>query len=159
MTYSLLLDFSAFKCKSAIHKCYCPLPRGVTVVIVYLDFIIRKRGFMTKLYGIKNCDTIKKARKWLNNNAIDFQFHDYRVDGLDTTWLNTAESHLGWEALLNKRGTTFRQLSDEQKSHLNKNKALDLLANHPAMIKRPLLIHVGKYHLGFNESQYQEIFA
>ena len=114
---------------------------------------------MTKLYGIKNCDTIKKARQWLDSHGIDYQFHDYRADGLDTAWLNTTESHLGWEALLNKRGTTFRQLTDEQKSHLHKDKALDLLATHPAMIKRPLLIHAGKYHLGFKEIQYQEIFA
>lgn len=114
---------------------------------------------MTKLYGIKNCDTIKKARKWLESNAIDYQFHDYRADGLDTTWLATTETHLGWEALLNKRGTTFRQLSDEQKSHLHKDKVLDLLATHPAMIKRPVLIHDGQYYLGFNEGQYQEIFA
>lgn len=114
---------------------------------------------MTTLYGIKNCDTIKKARKWLDSHAIAYRFHDYRIDGLEKTWLVTTESHLGWEALLNKRGTTFRQLTDTQKTDLNKDKALDLLVANPAMIKRPVLIHDGQYHLGFNETQYQEIFA
>ena len=73
---------------------------------------------MTKLYGIKNCDTIKKARKWLEENQIEYTFHDYRADGLDTNWLAEVEKELGWEQLLNKRGTTYRQLSDEQKESL-----------------------------------------
>lgn len=113
---------------------------------------------MTILYGIKNCDTIKKARKWLDHQAIDYQFHDYRIDGLERAWLIEAESKLGWQSLTNKRGTTFRGLSEQQKATLDKDSALDLLIAHPSMIKRPLLIHRGNYHLGFSESQYIEIF-
>lgn len=111
------------------------------------------------LYGIKNCDTIKKARKWLTDNHIDYQFHDYRTDGLSAEWLAEAESQLGWQQLLNKRGTTFRQLSDEQKNSLNQANALILLLEQPAMIKRPLLIHNNQYFLGFKADQYQQIFG
>lgn len=114
---------------------------------------------MTTLYGIKNCDTIKKARKWLEANQIDYTFHDYRADGLDESWLAETEQQLGWEQLLNKRGTTFRQLSDEQKNSVDKESALQLMLEFPAMIKRPVLIHNESYYLGFKDTQYQEIFA
>lgn len=114
---------------------------------------------MTTLYGIKNCDTIKKARKWLEQQGIEYQFHDYRVDGLDISWLTETEQHLGWENLLNKRGTTFRKLADAQKDNLDKDKALALLLEHPAMIKRPVLINKNTYYLGFKAEQYSEIFA
>ena len=114
---------------------------------------------MTTLYGIKNCDTIKKARQWLSAEHIDFVFHDYRVDGLDPSWLDQAEQALGWENLLNKRGTTFRQLDEAQKAALDKDKALALLIDQPAMIKRPVLIHDGHYYLGFKPAQYQKIFS
>jgi Spx/MgsR family transcriptional regulator len=114
---------------------------------------------MTILYGIKNCDTIKKARQWLSAQQIDFVFHDYRVDGLETSWLQETERALGWENLLNKRGTSFRQLDEVQKAPLDKDKALALLIEQPAMIKRPVLIHDGQYYLGFKPEQYQEIFS
>ncbi len=113
---------------------------------------------MTTVFGIKNCDTIKKARKWLEQNSVEFQFHDFRADGLDLQWLEQAEAALGWEALLNKRGTTFRQLSDDQKADLDRAKALALLEQHPAMIKRPVLAHEGNFYLGFSDKQYTEIF-
>lgn len=114
---------------------------------------------MTTLFGIKNCDTVKKARKWLEQNQISYTFHDYRNDGLELDWLHTTESKLGWEQLLNKRGTTFRQLTDEQKAELNKDKALALLCEFPAMIKRPVLIHENGYHLGFKPEQYSDVFG
>lgn len=113
---------------------------------------------MTTLYGIKNCDTIKKAKSWLTENNIEYQFHDYRQDGLDKNWLEKAEQALGWEQVLNKRGTTFRQLSDEQKQNLTKQTALTLMLEQPAMIKRPILIHNDNYYLGFKAAQYSEIF-
>lgn len=113
----------------------------------------------TTLYGISNCDTIKKARKWLEQQNIPFTFHDYRKDGLDEAWLKETESHLGWENLLNKRGTTFRQLPEEDKTDLTRDKALSLLLANPSMIKRPVLIHNNSYHLAFKPAQYEEIFA
>ncbi|MBD8511801.1 ArsC family reductase [Photobacterium sp. WH77] len=113
----------------------------------------------TIAYGIKNCDTIKKMKKWLDEQGIEYRFHDYRADGLDRSLLEAFEAELGWEALLNKRGTTFRQLSDEQKNTLNRDSALTLMLEQPAMIKRPLLVHNQSYHLGFKPDQYQAIFA
>lgn len=113
---------------------------------------------MTTLYGIKNCETIKKAKNWLSDNKINYQFHDYRQDGLDKSWLERAELALGWEQILNKRGTTFRQLSDEQKQNLDKDSALRLMLEQPAMIKRPILIHNDQYYLGFRAPQFSEIF-
>ncbi|KDM92998.1 ArsC family reductase [Photobacterium galatheae] len=113
----------------------------------------------TIAYGIKNCDTIKKMKKWLDAQGIDYRFHDYRVDGLDRSLLESFETELGWEAMLNKRGTTFRQLSDEQKNNLDREHALSLMLEYPAMIKRPLLVHNNTYHLGFKPEQYQTIFA
>jgi len=113
----------------------------------------------TTMYGIKNCDTIKKAQKWLQANEIDFQFHDYRKDGIDETMLVEFEAKLGWENLLNKRGTTYRQLSDEQKADLNREKAIALLIEFPAMVKRPVLVTDGQYQLGFKADQYQALFV
>ncbi|MFQ3249613.1 MAG: Spx/MgsR family transcriptional regulator [Glaciecola sp.] len=114
---------------------------------------------VTTLYGIPNCDTIKKAKKWLEANKIEYQFHDYRKDGLDESWLIKTESVLGWETMLNKRGTTYRQLSDEQKNTINKESALALMLEFPAMIKRPILIHSDSYHIGFNVESYSQVFA
>ncbi|PKG99207.1 ArsC family reductase [Paraglaciecola sp. MB-3u-78] len=114
---------------------------------------------MTTLYGIKNCDTIKKARAWLSANNIDYIFHDYRQDGLDTKWLEQTEQTLGWELMLNKRGTTFRQLSEEQKQGVDKMSALALMLEYPAMIKRPILIHNDEYFIGFKAEQFAEVFS
>ncbi|MFT2090679.1 ArsC family reductase [Paraglaciecola sp. 2405UD69-4] len=114
---------------------------------------------MTTLYGIKNCDTIKKAKAWLSANNVEFTFHDYRADGLELEWLQNAEQALGWEQMLNKRGTTFRQLSDEQKQNINKESAMSLMLEHVAMIKRPILIHNNQYFIGFKADQYSEVFA
>ncbi|MEP2652077.1 MAG: ArsC family reductase [Paraglaciecola sp.] len=114
---------------------------------------------MTTLFGIKNCDTIKKARAWLTAQEIEFTFHDYRKDGLELQWLQQAEQNLGWEQMLNKRGTTFRQLSDEQKQNIDKESAMALMLEHEAMIKRPILIHNDNYFIGFKADQYSEVFA
>ena len=112
----------------------------------------------TTLYGIANCDTIKKAKKWLAEHNIDFVFHDYRKDGISAAFLTTAESALGWEVMLNKRGTTYRQLDDADKTNLDKEKALSLLETHPAMVKRPILLHNGTFHIGFKPAQCEDIF-
>ncbi|MBO1254882.1 ArsC family reductase [Alteromonas sp. 5E99-2] len=112
---------------------------------------------MTTLYGISNCDTIRKAKKWLDANNTAFTFHDYRKDGIDSTWLTHVEKELGWEVLLNKRGTTFRQLPDEAKNNLNASKAIQLMLDNPAMIKRPILCHNEQYLCGFAISAYEEV--
>ncbi|MBC3764332.1 ArsC family reductase [Neptunicella marina] len=114
---------------------------------------------MTTMYGIKNCDTIKKARKWLEQQNIEYTFHDYRADGIDKSWLQDVCNNVDWQALLNTRGTTYRQLSDQQKSDMNQSKAIELMLEYPAMIKRPLLLSKGTYQLGFKPEQYQDLFA
>ncbi|MBU1311109.1 MAG: ArsC family reductase [Gammaproteobacteria bacterium] len=114
---------------------------------------------MTTLYGIKNCDTIKKARHWLEQHQISYQFVDYRTDGLSMALLQQFADACGWQQLLNTRGTTFRQLDDSDKSDLTEQKALALMLAQPAMIKRPLLVHKGEHHLGFKPEIYQQIFG
>ncbi|KJY80308.1 ArsC family reductase [Vibrio nigripulchritudo] len=110
------------------------------------------------MYGIPNCDTIKKAKKWLDAENIAYEFHDYRKQGIDKSMVETFCQQLGWEQVLNKRGTTFRQLSQEQKDSLNEQSAIELLIEHPAMIKRPILLVEDAYHIGFKADQYQDIF-
>ncbi|WP_440053257.1 ArsC family reductase [Pseudoalteromonas sp. T1lg65] len=111
------------------------------------------------MFGISNCDTIKKAKKYLQDNNHDFTFHDYRQDGLSAELLSQFVAELGWEQVLNKRGTTYRALSDEQKQNLNSNSAQQYMLDAPAMIKRPILQYQGKYYVGFKAAQYDEIFA
>ena len=110
---------------------------------------------MNKLYGIKNCDTIKKAKKWLEQNHIDYQFHDYRSDGLDDALLDYLQTRLGWEAMLNRRSTSWRQLPDDFKTDLNRDKAINLMLQHPTLIKRPILDTGDKIIIGFSAGNYQ----
>lgn len=113
---------------------------------------------MTKIYGIKNCDTIKKALKWLTEQQLDYTYIDYRQDGITAEQLAEFAAVCGWQNLLNTRGTTYRQLSPADKDNLDETKALALMLAQPAMIKRPLLWHKEQYHLGFKPEQYQQIF-
>ena len=111
------------------------------------------------MYGIKSCDTIKKARKWLDANGVEFTFHDYRQDGLSDALLCTLESSLGWEAMVNKRGTTWRKLDEEVKSVIDKQSALALMLENPAIIKRPILDTGNTLELGFSTTAYEQLFA
>ncbi|WCE30478.1 ArsC family reductase [Vibrio sp. SCSIO 43137] len=110
------------------------------------------------MYGIPNCDTIKKAKKWLEENNQPFVFHDYRKQGIDSELISTFCEQLGWEQVLNKRGTTYRQLTQQQKDNLDKESAIALLEEFPAMIKRPILLVDEQLHIGFKAEQYQNIF-
>ena len=112
---------------------------------------------MTKLYGIKNCDTIKRARRWLEQNGIDYQFHDYRVDGLSSELLNRLESKLGWEAMLNRRSTSWRQLADSDRQDLDSNKAKALMLSRPTLIKRPVLERNDQLIVGFSPESYRNL--
>lgn len=114
-----------------------------------------------KLYGIKNCDTIKKARRWLEEQGVAYRFHDYRADGLDEQLLRDFVARLGWEPLLNTRGTTWRKLDEAQRNACdNADAAIALMLEQPAMIKRPLLDD-GKGHalLGFSSESYQQFIT
>ncbi|AFH92114.1 TPA: ArsC family reductase [Providencia stuartii] len=110
------------------------------------------------MYGIKNCDTIKKARRYLEDNGINYQFHDYRVEGIDDALLSTFIAQLGWEVLVNKRGTTWRKLSDAEKNAVvDAESAKKVLLAEPAMIKRPILVSAdNRYLVGFSADEYQQ---
>ena len=92
-----------------------------------------------QLYGIPNCDTVKKARKWLDAHGLDYTFRDYKKEGADAGKLALWCDAAGWEVLLNKRGTTFRKLDDADKTDLDRDKAIALMLQHPSMIKRPVV--------------------
>ena len=113
----------------------------------------------TILYGIPNCDTVKKAQKWLLQNEISYVFHDYRKDGLSKNLLESFMQNISWTELLNKRSSSYRQLSQQQKSLLNEQTVIDLFIEFPTLIKRPLLIHHSDYQLGFNSEAYQILFS
>ena len=112
---------------------------------------------MLTLYGINNCDTVKKARRWLEDHGIEYQFHDFRQDGLDINQLTSWVENLGWETLVNKRSTTWRGLSDKDKNILSKQQAIDLLLIHPTLIKRPVVVKNKTVLVGFNEAEFQKI--
>lgn len=104
---------------------------------------------MITIYGIKNCDTVKKALKWLEAEGIDHKFHDFRKDGFDKALVEKFASALDIDALLNTRGTTWRKLSEEDKADITTEKAIGLMAAHDALIKRPVWEKAGQYRLGF----------
>lgn len=113
---------------------------------------------MTTLYGIKNCDTIRKARRWLKEQDIEYHFHDLREDGINKTRLNTWINAFGWEQLLNRRGTTWRQLPAVVRDGIDRDSATNVMLQQPAIIKRPLLEHDRQLYLGYSEARYAEIF-
>jgi len=106
------------------------------------------------IYGIKNCDTMKKARAWLDGHGVKYDFHDYKADGIAAGKLKAWSDALGWEALLNRAGTTFRKLPDGDKESLNEKKALALMLAQPSMIKRPVLEAGSKLLVGFKADVY-----
>ncbi len=110
------------------------------------------------LYGIRNCDTMKKARTWLEAHKVDYVFHDYKTAGIDAGRLQRWCRELGWETLLNRTGTTFRRLPDSEKQDLNERKAIALMLAQPSMIKRPVLDLRGRLLVGFKTEQYEREF-
>lgn len=111
------------------------------------------------LYGIPNCDTVKKARRWFDDHQVAYRFHDFRKDGLEPARLQGWIDALGWEKLLNKAGTTFRKLPDEQKQGLDAAAAMALMLEQPAMIRRPVVEAAGETSVGFSSDDWQKRFA
>ena len=112
---------------------------------------------MTTLYGISNCDTIKKARNWLESNKVDYTFHDYKKTGIDAATLQVWCNEFGHEALLNRRGTTWRKLDESVKNNINESKAIGIMQDNNSIIKRPVLISGKIKILGFNEAEYKSL--
>ena len=113
---------------------------------------------MIIVFGIKNCDTIKKARNWLTDQGIEYQFHDFRANGIDRDKIETWIQQASWETVLNRRGTTWRKLDAAIQDTVNRDNVAALLAEHPAMIKRPVLDIDGDISIGFKPDLYQSIF-
>jgi len=111
---------------------------------------------MHTLYGISNCNTVKKAKDWLEEHHIEYQFHDYRKQGLTAELLESFEATLGWEKLLNKQSTSWRKLTDEQKKSVSKESAMEYMLETPTLVKRPVLDTGEKMIVGFKAENYQQ---
>jgi arsenate reductase (glutaredoxin) len=111
------------------------------------------------IYGIKNCDTMKKARAWLDKAGVDYAFHDYKTAGIDRATLQDWARRAGWETLLNRAGTTFRKLPEAEKEGLSEAKALKLMEAQPSMIKRPVLVRGKTLLVGFKPADYESAFG
>ena len=114
---------------------------------------------MTTIYGIKNCDTMKKAIKWLNENGVEFEFHDFKKAGLEEAQLKAWVKQVGWELLVNRRGTTWRKLPESERDGIDETKAIQLMLANLSLIKRPVLITDNAIHVGFKADEYAQIFA
>jgi Spx/MgsR family transcriptional regulator len=110
-------------------------------------------------YGIPNCDTVKKARAWLDAKGIGYTFHDYKKEGADPAKLREWIAAKGWETVLNRRGTTFRQLPEADKADLDAGKAVALMQAHPSTIKRPVVEHPGGLLVGFDAGEWETAFG
>ena len=108
------------------------------------------------IYGIRNCDTMKKARAWLDGRGVAYAFHDYKTEGVERARIEGWAREVGWEALLNRAGTTFRKLPEQDKESLTETKAIALMLDQPSMIKRPVLEAGGKLIVGFKPETYDE---
>lgn len=112
-----------------------------------------------EFYGIPNCDTVKKARAWLDRHGVAYRFHDYKKEGADPARLAAWADAVGWEVLLNRAGTTFRKLDEGDRADIDRARALALMAAHPSLIKRPVVEHPGGILVGFKPDRYEAAFA
>ncbi len=113
---------------------------------------------MTTVFGIESCDTVKRARQWFEKNELEYSFHDFRDDGITEEQLSEWVKELGWETLLNRRSTTWRNLPDKQKINLDETKAISIMKKQPTIIKRPVIEHDGRVHAGFSEAYFKHLF-
>ncbi len=112
---------------------------------------------MIKLYGIPNCDTMKKARRWLDDKAIEYDFHNYKKDGVPEQELQAWVAQAGWEALLNRRGTTWRKLDADVRDTIDQASAIRIMLENPSIIRRPVLVSDDTLLIGFNEAEYSAL--
>ncbi|MES9993361.1 MAG: ArsC family reductase [Candidatus Thiodiazotropha sp.] len=114
---------------------------------------------MVNLYGIKNCDTMKKARNWLDEKGIAYRFHDFKKEGIDESQLRQWIESVGWETLLNRRGLMWRKLDESVKANIEESSAIRIMLETPSIIKRPVLEQGKSLHVGFNEALYSKLFS
>jgi arsenate reductase len=113
---------------------------------------------MITIYGIKNCDTMKKAMRWLDEHGVDYRFHDYRKEGLDAKLLEAWEKEIGWETLLNRRGMLWRKLPERSRENIDRQSALQIMEENPGILKRPLLDLGDRRVVGFKPETYEQLF-
>ena len=112
------------------------------------------------LYGIPNCDTVKKARAWLNDQGVDYLFHDFKKAGVSRAMLEGWTSEVSWDALVNRRGTTWRGLPEARRDAVvDADSAMVLMMESPSVIRRPVLVASGKVHVGFSTAEYAQLFS
>ncbi len=111
------------------------------------------------LYGIPACDTVRKARAWLDAQGVPYRFHDYKKQGVDAAMLSRAVDQLGWEKVLNRQGTTFRKLPEADRAALDEARALAIMQEHPSAIKRPLLVYGESIEAGFSADRYAQLLG
>ena len=133
-----------------IHKCGIGRPHNVRLRL--------RQGAMVTIYGIKNCDTMKKARSWLESKKVAHAFHDYKAAGIDKATLEGWVKKVGWQVLINRAGTTFRKLPDADKEDITEKKAVALMLAQPSLIKRPVLDAKGRLTVGFEPQEYKALF-
>lgn len=115
---------------------------------------------MVEVYGIPNCDTMKKARRWLEDNGVEYSFHDYKKQGIDEKMLRGWVKQVGWEILLNRRGMMWRKLDDQTRDNIDEASAIRVMLETPSIIKRPVLVtDSGELRVGFKEAEYQSLFG
>jgi arsenate reductase len=111
------------------------------------------------VYGISSCDSCRKARKWLDRNALEFQFHDIREDGIDIQMLERWSKRISWEKLLNKHSLTWRKIPEVDRAGITQSRALSLMLEHPTLVKRPVIEHRKFIAVGFSDEDYRKIFS
>ena len=111
------------------------------------------------IYGIANCDTMKKARAWLSAQGLDYRFHDYKKEGVDGVLLARWCDAAGWQALLNRKGTTWQRLAEADRADVDRERAMALMMAHPSLIRRPVLVAGDAIEVGFSEDRYRALFA
>ena len=112
----------------------------------------------TSVYGIKNCDTVKKALRWLDDNGISYDFHDYKKEGADKALVQAAIERLGWENVINRKGTTWRALPEKLREQMTDKSALTAALENPSLIRRPMIVRGKSMELGFDEAAYKSLF-
>jgi arsenate reductase len=134
-----------------------PLSQAIEFAILAAALLVSSR-VTPVVYGIRNCDTVTKARRWLDDQGIAYRFHDFRSDGLEPARVERWLVELGWEQLINRRGTTWRQLDAKIRDRISATTAAELLLAHPTLIRRPVLEQAGRIYLGFTPEAYAHIF-
>lgn len=138
---------------SRVSICYASAPFKFTCNDYFRNLSV------TTLYGIKNCDTVKKARQWLEHKNVSYHFHDVRNDGLDKKQVADWVAQLGWENVVNKRSTSWKELPPAQREAMAEASAIEAIIATPTLFKRPLLAHNGRYHVGFKPADYEKLFS